>query len=272
MRRGPEAVKKWEVVLFGALILGGLELLNYAVKLYGNTFVSGRIPVRGRHLDELSPKDLLFIGLNKAATPPFVYFLLKYLYLEPKAVWSLQEATAWNVLFPLPALFLIYDFFYTPLHWALHIKAIYGYIHKHHHTQKAPSRANVDAVNVHPLEFFLGEYNHLFAVYLWSHCLNQPIHVLSVLLFLFLGGALASLNHTRFDVVYSLKGITFYDSKYHDVHHRLPQTNYGQYIMFWDILFGTFRDYNPNDRVHPNAQLDPKTGKTLHTTMHAKKN
>ena len=43
-----------------------------------------------------------------------------------------------NTLLPLPCLYIVYDFFYTILHWALHIKSIYGYIHKHHHVQKAP--------------------------------------------------------------------------------------------------------------------------------------
>jgi len=34
------------------------------------------------------------------------------------------------------------------------------------------------------------------------------------------------------------------------------------YIVCY-ILDFLNRDYNPNDRVNPNAQLDPKTGKSL---------
>ena len=101
-------------------------------------FHSKLIPVRGKHLDELSMKDQLFIGMNRIATAPFVYFLLRYLYHEPNAVWDPRKMNATNVLLPIPIIFVIYDFFYTLLHWALHIKAIYGYIHKHHHHQKAP--------------------------------------------------------------------------------------------------------------------------------------
>ena len=29
----------------------------------------------------------------------------------------------------------------------------------------------------------------------------------------------------------------------HDVHHHKFNWNYGQYIMFWDRVFGTFRSY-----------------------------
>ena len=31
----------------------------------------------------------------------------------------------------------------------------------------------------------------------------------------------------------------------HDVHHRWPRSNYGQYTMFWDRVFGWYRDYAP---------------------------
>lgn len=48
-----------------------------------------------------------------------------------------------------------------------------------------------------------------------------------------------------------------------DVHHRIPQSNYGQYTVFWDRIFGTFREYNNEDRINPAYQLDPSTGKTL---------
>jgi sterol desaturase/sphingolipid hydroxylase (fatty acid hydroxylase superfamily) len=27
------------------------------------------------------------------------------------------------------------------------------------------------------------------------------------------------------------------------VHHRLPESNYGQYIMLWDHAFGSYRPY-----------------------------
>ena len=221
-----------------------------------------------------------------------------------------------NTILPLPLLFLTYDFFYTLLHWFLHLKSIYAYVHKHHHFQKAPSRANIDAVNVHPLEFFLGEFNHILALLLVVRgvpMMNRGMDVswVGAVLFIGVGGVLAGLNHTRHDVVVSVpsgvttaaatssseteaestssssssttnnntisnnsnnnnkkqkksKGyLTIFDSKHHDVHHRIPQSNYGQYTVFWDRIFGTFRDYDENDRVNPAYQLDPLTGKTV---------
>ena len=97
-----------------------------------------RIPVRGKHLDDLSSTDKLFIGISKAQTGPFVYFLLRYCYQESNILWNLHELSVLTTIVPLVPLFVVFDFFYTILHWALHIKAIYGYVHKHHHHQKAP--------------------------------------------------------------------------------------------------------------------------------------
>lgn len=108
------------------------------------------------------------------------------------------------------------------------------------------SRANIDAINVHPIEFFLGEYNYIWTLFLCCHVLQLfQLHVLGALIFLVAGGVLAGLNHTRFDIVLSLFGVPIFDSKFHDVHHRIPQSNYGQYTMFWDYVFGTFRYVRP---------------------------
>jgi sterol desaturase/sphingolipid hydroxylase (fatty acid hydroxylase superfamily) len=91
----------------------------------------------------------------------------------------------------------------------------------------------VDAVNVHPFEFLSGEFLHLLCIMI------IPCHVVTVLVFIIIGGIAASLNHTRFDVRIPY----LYEVRSHDIHHRLPQTNYGQYTMFWDQIMGSFRPY-----------------------------
>jgi sterol desaturase/sphingolipid hydroxylase (fatty acid hydroxylase superfamily) len=253
-----EAPSPVDLLLFGCLMLIAFEGLNLVTKHTQRWIATDLIPVRGKHLDELGQVDRIFIGLNKLSTPPFAYLYLRFALLNSAIPVHVGDASLWNTLGPLPVMFIVYDFFYTVLHGVLHIPSIYSYIHKHHHHQKAPSRANVDAVNVHPLEFFLGEYNHLLALYLVSQYI-MPVHVIAALLFLVIGALLTGWNHTRFDVAF----LGIYDSKAHDVHHRIPQSNYGQYSMFWDHVFGTFRSYNASDRINPRAQLDPLTGKSL---------
>jgi sterol desaturase/sphingolipid hydroxylase (fatty acid hydroxylase superfamily) len=261
-----ESSSPFDLLLFGCLMLTAFEILNLVTKHTQRWMKTDLIPVRGKHLDDLGQVDKLFIGLNKLATPPFVYLYLRFALQNNAIPIHLNDVSVWNLLGPLPILFLVYDFFYTILHGVLHIPAMYSYIHKHHHHQKAPSRANVDAVNVHPVEFFLGEYNHLLTLYLVSQYIMQ-VHMFTSLLFLVVGALLTGWNHTRFDV--SFGGSFFlYDSKAHDVHHRIPQSNYGQYTMVWDYyVFGTYRPYNPNDRINPMAQLDPMTGKSLESSQ-----
>jgi len=145
------------------------------------------------------------------------------------------------------ALFLLYDVFYTPFHLALHDRRVYALVHKHHHRSAAPHRGSLDAVNVHPLEFALGEYNHLWTAHLVGLALRAaglpPLHAGAVLLFVALGGVLASLNHTRFDVGVGGAGpAALFRVAWHDVHHHRFAFNYGQYTMWVDKLLGTFSD------------------------------
>ena len=60
-------------------------------------------------------------------------------------------------------------------------------------------RGNIDAINVHPFEFITGEYLHLFTVYLVA-TYAFPVHLYAMILFIAIGGLLASLNHTRYDI------------------------------------------------------------------------
>jgi len=260
---GPTNWTNMDKVVFVVLIVMGMELLGWIVRHSGEWMHAKTIPVRGKHLDELTPTDRLYIGISKAQTGPFVYFLLRFLTSEPNISWRLEDLSLRTVLLPLPVIFIVFDLFYTSLHWALHIKSIYSYVHKHHHIQKAPSRGNEDAINVHPIEFFLGEYNHLWSWFLCCRGLGLRVHALGALVYLIIGGVLAGWNHTRYDFAFSLFGLKIFDSKVHDVHHRIPQSNYGQYTVFWDFIFGTYRPYDPKDRVNPNAQLDPKTGTSI---------
>eukprot|EP00545_Synedropsis_sp_CCMP1620_P014131 CAMPEP_0119014478 /NCGR_PEP_ID=MMETSP1176-20130426/9821_1 /TAXON_ID=265551 /ORGANISM="Synedropsis recta cf, Strain CCMP1620" /LENGTH=327 /DNA_ID=CAMNT_0006967667 /DNA_START=10 /DNA_END=993 /DNA_ORIENTATION=- len=261
LQQGPTGLSHWDILLFGGIIYMGFELMSYIALHTGDWVQAKRVPVRGKHLDELSSLDLFFIHLNKMTAFPFAYAFLRYAYFAaPRVAWRLNEFTFCNTVLAIPLLYITYDFFYVILHGALHIKGIYGLIHKHHHHQKAPSRGNVDAVNVHPIEYILGEFNHLLALHIVCTYFVQ-VHVVTSLVFLVVGGFLASLNHTRHDLV--LLGGMVYDSKAHDVHHRIPQSNYGQYTMFWDHVIGSYRAYNPNDRVNPSAQLNLKTGKSM---------
>ena len=219
----------WFTLLYCGLIALGLEILSHIVHiLFGFT---SDIPVRGKHLDELSALDKTFININKVLTMVFVYHLIWVTYNTPSIKWGAEELTLANSLGALVGFYLFYDFCYMWFHRILHMRGLYAFIHKHHHRQKAPSRGNADAINVHPFEFLVGEYLHLLTIWL------IPCHVYAVAFFILAGGILASLNHTRHNVVIP-PGI--YDVKAHDIHHRIPESNYAQYVFCYTIVLPSF--------------------------------
>lgn len=236
---GDWSFENWTIAilpLFASIIWIGLEVLSNIVPFIFKNTGAEYIPVRGKHLDEFASIDKLYIFINKLLTIAFVYHLIWVCISLKTIAWKNDEVTIMNTLGSIVAFYIFYDFFYMNFHKVLHLRSLYQYVHKHHHRQKAPSRGNLDAINVHPFEFVVGEYLHLLTIY----CI--PCHIYTVVYFILAGGILASLNHTRFDI-----NIPYlYSVKVHDVHHRLPESNYGQYTMFWDTLLGSYRSYGDN--------------------------
>jgi len=221
----------WFVCAWTGAVVLGMSILSIIVpEIWGG---APKIAIKGKHLDELEFTDMLFIGINKLLTALFVYHVVSVVYYTDSIKLQHDEASVANTLGSLVCFYALYDYLYMWFHRILHISALYPYVHKHHHRQKAPSRGNLDAINVHPFEFVVGEYLHLLTIYV------VPCHVYAVAFFILAGGVLASLNHTRYDV--NIPGL--FSVKVHDVHHRLPQSNYAQYTMFWDKLHGSYRDY-----------------------------
>ena len=159
-------------------IIAALEILSRVVMIAQPFF--SVIPAKGKPLDELATIDLCYIWFNRLCTPVFTFQVIQFCWYSSQVVWALDSLGILNTLGAMVAMFIVYDFFYAIYHRSLHIRGIYKYIHKHHHRQTVPTRGNVDAINVHPVEFVMGEYNHLLVMYLVSRVIE--IHVLSGLL------------------------------------------------------------------------------------------
>jgi sterol desaturase/sphingolipid hydroxylase (fatty acid hydroxylase superfamily) len=203
--------------------------------------LSGAFPSGSTSVTGVSIQSPFALALQQSDLPNFFAAALKTLtFISPLPIDVLLSSL--YVLFSVFALFVVYDVGYMPFHWILHHPSIYVFVHKHHHRSAAPHRGSLDAVNVHPFEFAVGEYNHLFTTHMVSLLFSiiglPPLHPASVFLFVILGGVFASLNHTRFDVRFP----PFFRVAWHDIHHHRFAHNYGQYTMVIDYLFGTFLD------------------------------
>jgi len=232
-------IRTWDtahVVVFGLLVFVTMEVIGYFIPVVFSV-VPRRIPLNPKlHYDAMNRKDMSFISFNLLSVPVFTYHMFRIMAATSTVKWKPEEATFTNTVLVLIPFFILYDFFYCGWHKFLHLRRVYGYIHKHHHKQISPTRGHFDAVNVHPVEFLVGEYLHALVAWL------IPCHIFAVLIFEPTALLVATLNHTR--LACSIPVV--YDSKNHAVHHRLPDTNFGQYTMFWDKLFGWFHPYSEN--------------------------
>jgi len=223
------------------LVYSGFNLFDYLIIPYVAKHASrGEISNGGAPLATLSGRDRLFVAFSKLVTTLFIYHCGQFLIQAGALHTALESSHSLRavLLLPvyLPLLFLAYDFFYTLFHWALHMPALYPWIHKHHHRQVAPFRGNTDGINVHPVEYIIGEYLHLACYWMLGRVVgHENVHPLTMVVFIAVGGTLASLNHTRYDVQF-----LGYSVRAHDHHHRQPRCNFGQYTMFWDRVFGTY--------------------------------
>jgi len=234
-----------ELLLLGGITQIGLEVYRHGVP---RAFDScAKLPARGKPLAELARRDQQFVACSQLAIVVMTFHYLQFMLVSPRVLWKLEELSLANVFGALAGFFVVYDAFYAPFHRALHHHSFYAYVHKHHHRQVVPTRGNTDAINVHPFEFIMGEYNHILAIYLVSRML--PVHALSCVLFLVVGGCLATLNHTRLDFAclrLPFVNVPIFGVRAHDTHHAIPNSNYGQYIMLWDYVMGTYRPH-PQD-------------------------
>lgn len=186
-------------IAFVVVVQLGLVVLELICSLPGLLHVK-QIPPSGKPLMTLEFKDWAFIIFNRLSIVLFAQQAANWAWNDPRVHLELAKADFWNTVVAFPLLYIIYDFFYTLWHRFLHVRAIYPYIHKHHHRQVVPFRGNLDAVNVHPIEFVTGDYCHLLAAWLAVLVLPTGLHALTFLVFVGLGGILATLNHTRYDL------------------------------------------------------------------------
>jgi len=237
-----------ELLVIGLFTQIGLEFYRSGVpRVFARTSAKD-LAARGKPLEVLARIDRQYIAFSQCAIVIMSFHYLQFMASSPNVLWKPEQMTFASTCIPLPLFFIVYDAFYAPFHRALHHRSVYAYVHKHHHRQVVPTRGNTDAINVHPFEFLMGEYNHVLTIFLVSRYI-MPIHAIACLLFLVLGGTLATLNHTRLDLSFlrlPFTKVPIFGVRAHDTHHAIPNSNYGQYIMLWDYVMGTFR-LHPDD-------------------------
>jgi sterol desaturase/sphingolipid hydroxylase (fatty acid hydroxylase superfamily) len=197
--------------------------------------------------DQLQSLDLWYVRLNAyIVTPIYLLQFAQYVLLSDYVDWSLVPPL--SVLAQIFGIFAVFDFFYVPGHRLMHVPAVYPWIHKFHHRQFVPFRGAWDGMLVTPAEYLFGTYLHLFSFRVLELIVSRvgarlsiaaQVHVVVLPIFLVTSMVCACVNHTRYDVY--VPG--FFHVSDHAVHHAHPPSNYGQFTMWWDKLYGSYKPF-----------------------------
>jgi len=173
----------------------------------------------------------------------FKYFLIT-IFIQALVIYSiiyydLNSFSLLNVhfLFSFIGYFLIYDLYFYWLHRFLHQSWMYKNIHIIHHRSRNPTPWA--SYSFHPVEAVL----NLLYLYVFVLIFKVDLKYLIFLLILTDFGNLA--GHVGFDFLPKgvlknkiAKWIT--TPTHHNLHHQIPNSNFGLYFRGWDIWYRTF--------------------------------
>ena len=222
--------------------------------------------------------SILSIVLVAITTTMYIYHVSGFLInkTEVTADWTFDLSEYFSIygivsfFFQFYIPFVIYDFIYYIFYYTIH-HSIHNYIHKHHY-QISPFRGTYDGINTHIFEYVFGIYLRLWSIFILKYMIRILINGefdirtdnkdclvngYSIALFLLFSSFFLSLEHTTHAIYMPY----FYDVHDHDVHHRIQRSNYGQFIMLCDRIFGSYHDYFD---VKQRKQRENKIANQLH--------
>lgn len=180
----------------------------------------------------------LYNAIESVFSPALALFLVHYLPLNSTNIWPQH----WNVFFQVILAVHIVEFFQYWLHRWGHKVPLLWRLHAVHHSPERLWFAN--APRFHIIETF---YNMLFSTGILYFLGANPKVISLVVVFIALHGLF---QHANIYFKISILNYFFSQAELHRWHHsRLIEesdTNFGNNVIFWDLLFGTF--YWPKDR------------------------
>lgn len=212
--------------------------------------------------------DLAFMTIVQLALPPLVGFLFVYLLIEPARALDLPVASVWPHRWPIwlqaVLMVLAVDLLRYWLHRAAHENDTLWRLHAVHHSVEQLYWLNT--ARFHPLEKTL------------QMCLDSlPFLLMAVdervlSLYYIAYASNGFFQHCNIRLRYGVLNYIVGSAETHRWHHsRLPlesNANYGNTVIIWDLLFGTW--YLPRDRDIDDLGLQDRAyPKTFHGLMRA---
>ena len=212
--------------------------------------------------------DLVFMSTVQLALPPLVSFFFVYLLIEPARALDLPAGVLWPHRLPIwlqgILMVLVVDFMRYWLHRLAHDNDTLWRLHSVHHSVEQLYWLNT--ARFHPLEKAL------------QMCLDSlPFLLMAVdervlALYYIAYAANGFFQHCNIHLHYGVLNYIVGSAETHRWHHsRVPResnSNYGNTVIVWDLVFGTW--YLPKDRdIRDLGLRDPGYPKSFLGLMRA---
>jgi len=239
----PWDVSPWLWVAIAVIKEASLQMMGLSVDWFFEGYTKLPTRIGEKKIPQQKPldhRDTLYLAMNSFIESVFVCHLLYFMWYAEGIDRSLTAVGLLNGPVALWLIIVFNDMFYAPMHRALHTPFLYKWIHKHHHRVAFPQRGNVDARNEHPVEQILGMACWWASMRLSTAC--SGMHAVIIPLHLGMMVVFSCMNHSPFDIKMNALGIDF-SVRSHEMHHRKLTSNFGQFVMFWDRVMGTYAPY-----------------------------
>jgi len=200
--------------------------------------------------------DLKFLTVVQMAFPPLVGFIFVYALIQPARALHLPLVRFWPHSWPIWAqavlMVLVVDLLRYWLHRAAHENAILWRLHAVHHSVERLYWLNT--VRFHPLEKALQMSLDSLPFLLMS--VNEKVLALYYIAYAVNG----FFQHCNIQVRYGALNYIVGSAETHRWHHsrvvRESNANYGNTVLIWDVLFGTW--YLPKEREVEDLGLEDR--------------
>ena len=173
----------------------------------------------------LIKKSLLLVGFNNFIIAPILLFLSAMRGNRNLSYESLPSTFEffWQTCFCI----LVEDFFFYWSHRFLHIKTLYPYFHKIHHTHKVT--ISIAAEYAHPVEFILG---NVLPTNAGPMLLGKKMHLFTVYAWILLRILKTTEAHSGYSFPWSPTNIIPMSTEpsYHNFHHLKFNGNYASFL------------------------------------------
>lgn len=199
-----------------------------------------------KHYPHIHTKEEILYEIKHAIIPESVLSFITCLALSTKEVnpwsslfsirWEMSASEVPRIIFEVVAIFVVYEIYYYLVHYLMHKRSVYRYVHSVHHKSLYPTPQTGTSVNLLEAVIFYAFFTAM---------IFGPFHIVSLILIsleIKFASVTQHLGHEIFPVWVRKSPILKYinSTRFHQLHHSDKlNKNFGFQTGFLDRLFNT---------------------------------